>query len=81
MPRKPRRSTRPKHSVDIEFKAWDIAKAGAALRFKVHDRDGLLVTIEVGQGTFGWKGARSKKPFRRISWSRFAAELDQYRHR
>jgi len=25
------------------------------------DRDGLLGTIEIGQGTFGWKNARRKK--------------------
>jgi len=58
-----------KHSVDLSFKAWDIAKAGAALKFKVHDRAGLPVAIEVGQGTSGWKLARSRKPFTRMSWS------------
>ena len=37
------------------MKAWDIAKAGAAVKLKVRNRTGLLGTIEIGQGIFGWK--------------------------
>ena len=48
-----RRKTAPRYAVNISLKAWDIAKAGAAVTFKVRDRDGLLGTIEIGQGTFG----------------------------
>jgi hypothetical protein len=40
------------------------------------DRDGLLGTIEIGQGTFGWKNARGKKGFKRIAWSKLADILD-----
>jgi hypothetical protein len=57
-------------------KAWDIAKAGAAIKLKVRDRDGLLGTIEIGQGTFGWKSARRKKGFKRVSWRRLAEKLE-----
>jgi len=71
-----RRKTAPRYAVNISLKAWDIAKAGAALTFKVRDRDGLLGTIEIGQGTFGWKNARGKKGFKRIAWSKLADILD-----
>ena len=43
-----RRKTAPRYAVNISLKAWDIAKAGAAVTFKVRDRDGLLGTIEIG---------------------------------
>jgi len=69
---KKRRKTAPRYAVNISLKAWDIAKAGAAVTFKVRDRDGLLGTIEIGQGTFGWKSARGKKGFKRIAWSKLA---------
>ena len=65
----------PKHTVDISLHAWDIAKVGAAVTFKVHNRDGLLGTIQIGQGSFRWKGARKQK-FKRIRWSKLAAQLD-----
>jgi hypothetical protein len=58
------------------MKAWDIAKAGAAVRLRVRDRDGLLGTIEIGQGTFGWKSARRKTGFIRIPWKSLAEKLD-----
>jgi hypothetical protein len=64
--------TAPRYAVNISLKAWDIAKAGAAVTFKVRDRDGLLGTIEIGQGTFGWKNARGKKGNKRIAWSKLA---------
>jgi hypothetical protein len=60
----------------VSLQAWDIAKAGAAATLKVRDRNGLLGTIEIGQGTFGWKSAHGKKGFKRIPWSRLAEKLD-----
>ena len=70
-----RRKRKSRYAVNVALQAWDIAKAGAAITFKVHDRDDLLGTIEVGQGTFGWKGAH-RKAFRRIPWGRLAEKLD-----
>jgi hypothetical protein len=67
----------PKHTVDISLHAYDLAKAGAAVTFKVHNRHGLLGTVEIGQGSFRWKGAK-KQSFKRIPWSRLAADLDMY---
>ncbi len=65
-----------KHSVDIAFKASDIAKAGAALTLRVHAHGALLATIEIGQGTFGFKAA-NKQRFKRISWSVLADLLSK----
>lgn len=71
-----RRRTEPRYAVNISMKAWDIAKAGAAVKLRVRDREGLLGTIEIGQGTFGWKG-RGEWRFRRMSWRSFAQKLEQ----
>jgi hypothetical protein len=38
----------------------------------------LLGTIEIGQGTFGWKGAKAKSGFKRINWRKFAEDLQKY---
>lgn len=64
----------PKYAVNISLQAWDIAKAGAAVKLKVRDRDGLLGTVEIGQGTFGWKGAKAKS-YKRISWRKLADDI------
>jgi hypothetical protein len=71
-----RRNIMPRYKVNIAMKAWDLAKAGAAVRLRVRGRNGLLGTIEIGQGTFGWKSARRKRGFKRISWQRLADKLD-----
>jgi hypothetical protein len=61
MPAKRKRTTQ-RYAVNISIKAWDLAKAGAALKLKIRDRDDLLGTIEIGQGTFGWMSARGSPP-------------------
>lgn len=66
-----------KHTVDVSLRAWDLAKAGAAITLKVHNRDGLLGTVQIGQGSFRWKGAKKQK-FKEIRWDRLAADLDAY---
>jgi hypothetical protein len=77
MPRKRAKpALRSRYAVNVSLQAWDIAKAGAAATFKVRDRKGLLGTIEIGQGTFGWKSAHGKKGFKRIAWSKLAEKLD-----
>lgn len=77
MPEKKARKKKvePRYAVNIAMQAWDIAKAGAAVKLKVRDRGELIGTIEIGQGTFGWKGAHAQK-FWRIPWRRLADKLD-----
>lgn len=67
-----------KFKVNVSMKAWDIAKAGAGLTVRVRDRSGLLGTIEIGQGTFGWRGANTKSGFKRISWHKLAEVLQEH---
>lgn len=71
-----RRKLAPRYEVNVSVKAWDIAKAGAAVMLRVRDRGELLGTIEIGQGTFGWKSARRKSGFKRIAWKTLAERLD-----
>jgi uncharacterized membrane protein len=71
------RTIKPRYAVNVSMQAWDIAKAGAAMSLRVRGRTGLLGTIEIGQGTFGWKSARGKSGFRRFQWKELAIILDQ----
>jgi hypothetical protein len=71
------RTLTPKFKVNIFLKAWDIAKAGAAVTLRVRDRKGLLGTVEIGQGKFGWRGAKDKS-VKRISWRKLADDFDNY---
>lgn len=74
MPKK--KKVEPRYAVNISMKAWDIAKAGAAVKLRVRDRGKMLGTVEIGQGTFGWKSAHAQR-FTRINWGSLAARLDQ----
>ena len=65
-----------KHAVDVELNAFDLSKAGSAVKLRIF-RDGERIgTIEVGHGSFGWRGAKGKS-FKRIDWSAFAAKVDR----
>ena len=70
------RRVEPRYAVNVSMQAWDIAKAGAAISLRVRGREGLLGTIEIGQGTFGWKSARGKSGFKRFPWKELAITLD-----
>lgn len=72
------RSVKPRYAVNVSMQAWDIAKAGAAISLRVRGRNGLIGTIEIGQGTFGWKSARTKSGFRRLAWRELASILDNH---
>jgi hypothetical protein len=66
-----------RYKIDMSMQAWDLAKAGSALTIRVHGREGLLGTIEIGQGSFRWMTARSRSGFKRIRWRRLAEKLDE----
>jgi len=57
-------------TVNLDLKAWDIAKAGAALTFKIKDSSETLGTIKIGQGAFRWKGRYGQK-YKSLNWKRF----------
>jgi hypothetical protein len=75
----PTNKARPeaRYVVNLSLQARDIAKAGAAIKLKVHASNGLLGTIEIGQGTFGWRKAHGKLGIRRISWARPAKFMER----
>jgi len=66
-----------RYEVNMEFQAWDLAKAGSALTIEVREHQELLGTIEIGQGSFRWKAAHGKLGFKRIPWRSLAKGLDQ----
>jgi hypothetical protein len=75
MPRKSK-SREPRYEVDVSLKAHDLAKLGAAVTFKVREKDEMLGTIEIGQGGFRWKH-RAGKSFRRIRWTKLFDQLER----
>ena len=75
MPAK-RQHRQPRYTVDVSLRAQDIARLGAALTFRVKSADGMLGTIEIGQGGFRWK-ARAGKSFHRLRWGRFFERLER----
>jgi hypothetical protein len=75
MARRSRRKAR--YSVDMSLKAWDLAKAGAALEIAIHEHDELLGTIKIGQGSFYWHPAHGKKGFKRFRWGELADYLSR----
>lgn len=58
------------------MRAWDIAKAGAAITLNVRSRGRHLGTVEIGQGSLRWKAPYSKA-FKRLPWGRVADALSK----
>lgn len=67
------------HRVKASMKVLEIAQAGSALELKVFADDEIIGTIQIGHGSFRWKG-KNRKGFKRISWSRFADLMDDYHY-
>ncbi len=66
-----------RHTVKAFLQVVELSKAGTAITFEVFC-DGLkLGTIEVGQGSFGWKPV-GKQRFKRRSWTEFEAFMRNY---
>jgi hypothetical protein len=72
-----RRKVRQVHEVNMSMKAWDLAKAGAAVTIKVKRQKRLLGTIQIGQGSFRWQKAGGKSGFKRIRWGKLADKLNE----
>lgn len=77
MPAKSTPRTKQVHEVNMSMNAWDLAKAGAAVTFKVRRKKRLLGTIQIGQGSFRWKKAGAKSGFKPIRWDRLAETLNE----
>lgn len=59
-----------KHSVKAIIQIEALSKAGTAINFEIYSDGTKLGTIEIGQGTFGWRGA-NRKSIKRKSWTAF----------
>jgi hypothetical protein len=68
--KKKQQSKAQRSSVNIDLKAKDMARADAAVTFVVEGPGGRLGTLQIGQGTLGWKRSYGQK-YRRIPWAKF----------
>lgn len=62
------------YEVGCTMRAFDLSKAGTAIKLDVRDRYGLFGTVEIGQGSISWRSANGKKT-KRIPWSEFAERM------
>lgn len=78
MARRMRREREPRYTVHVGLKAYDLSKAGTAITLTVradsHPQKTVLGTIEIGQGTFGWRSSNAKR-FKRLDWNSFAKQM------
>ena len=67
----------PAHRVKASIKVLELSQAGSAINLKIYADDEVIGTIQIGQGSFGWKGKSKKgKSFKRISWTKFVDAID-----
>lgn len=67
----------PRYTVDATLSAFDLPRAGSALRVLVRDADGVLVgTLDIGQGSLRWHRLNGKKP-RTLAWTDFFDRADR----
>ena len=67
------------HKVKASMSVVELTKASTALTLEIFADDSKLGTIELGQGSIGWKG-HNRKSVKRMSWSDFAAMMDEYHY-
>ena len=67
----------PRYTVDAMLQAFDLPRAGNALRIHVRDATGVLVgTLDIGQGSLRWHRLNGKKP-RTLAWNDFFDRADR----
>lgn len=64
-----------KHVVRATLSNVELAKAKSALSLDLFANDKKIGNLEVGQGSFFWKGAGKQKS-KPIDWTRFAAMMN-----
>ena len=63
------------HKVRATLDVGELARAGNSLELKLSARDQKLGKLRIGRGALYWKG-RSQRTEKRVSWSKFAAMMD-----
>ena len=75
--RRRRPAREPRFTVDASLSAFDLPRAGSALRVRIRDTDGVLVgTLDIGQGSMRWHRVNGKKP-RSLTWTDFFDRADR----
>ena len=67
------------HKVKASMSVVELTKASTALTLEVYADESKLGTIELGQGSIGWKGCH-RKAVKRMSWSEFASLMDEHHY-
>lgn len=65
-----------KHAVYANLNVPELTKAGSGLELYIYARGEKLGEVEIGRGGFYWKGGRRHRR-RRISWTDFAAKMNE----
>ena len=66
-----------KHSVKANLQVMELTRTGSAITLEVFCDESKIGTIEIGQGSFGWRPAKWKS-FKKRNWSDFEAFMRQY---
>jgi hypothetical protein len=72
-----RKSRKRKHEIKAWLQVEKLSKAGSGLYLDIFADDENIGHVEIGRGSFGWKG-KNKQTLTRISWSTFAELLDKH---
>jgi hypothetical protein len=74
-PSKPKHIPR-KHAVYANLNVPELTKAGSGLELYIYASGEKLGEVDIGRGGFYWKGGRRHRR-KRISWTDFAAKMDE----
>lgn len=69
-----------KHTVKAELTVHGLSKAGSSMKLWLFAGGEKLGELEVGRGAVYWWG-RNRRTAKRMSWSRFAAYMDEIAYR
>jgi hypothetical protein len=65
-----------KHQVRAELSNVELVKAGSSLKLSVYASHEKIGEVQIGRGALYWWGGKRPKS-KRISWSSFAAMMDE----
>ncbi|MBP6390410.1 MAG: hypothetical protein KA352_05930 [Flavobacteriales bacterium] len=59
------------HRVDVKLQAFELTKAGTALKINIYEKDKKIGELQIGRGSLTWWARNAKKPTS-MTWSEFA---------
>ena len=76
MPLKKQRSKKQKkYSVKANLQVFELSKVGTSIKLEISANRRKLGDLIIGRGSVQWRG-RDKQKLKRLSWSKFAALMD-----